>query len=112
MACAWATLLCYASMMVLSYIWGQRAYPVPYATKKLVAFFGLMLVFYFMYRGICLLTPLVWVHLPAGAGLLFLYLRFIFSVEKKEMSRLPVVGKWCAVTGDVKITTKDTKMNH
>jgi len=94
MACAWATLLCYASMMVISYVWGQKAYPVPYATKKLTGFFVIMLIFYFVFRGVCALTPLLWVHLPVGAFLLFIYLRFIFTVEKKEISRMPYIGKW------------------
>jgi O-antigen/teichoic acid export membrane protein len=37
MASAWATFFCYGTMMVVSYLWGQRVYPVPYATKKLIA---------------------------------------------------------------------------
>lgn len=31
---AWATFICYASMMVLSYIYGQKHYPVPYDVKS------------------------------------------------------------------------------
>ncbi len=34
MACAWATFLCYGTMMVVSYKWGQKSYRIPYATKK------------------------------------------------------------------------------
>jgi O-antigen/teichoic acid export membrane protein len=34
MASAWASLIAYASMMVLSYIWGQRNYPIPYNLRK------------------------------------------------------------------------------
>lgn len=34
MASAWITLLAYATMMVLSYLWGQKNYPVPYDLKK------------------------------------------------------------------------------
>src|SRR5206468_233935 len=30
-ACAWATFFCYGSMMVVSFVWGQKAYRVPYA---------------------------------------------------------------------------------
>jgi O-antigen/teichoic acid export membrane protein len=96
MACAWATLLCYASMMVISYIWGQKAYPIPYNLKKLTGFFGIMLLFYFIFSGVCLLTPLFWLRLPAGAVLLAAYLRFIVIVERKELSRFPVVGRWIA----------------
>ncbi|MFX8620492.1 polysaccharide biosynthesis C-terminal domain-containing protein, partial [Acinetobacter baumannii] len=28
-ACAWATFSCYASMMVISFIWGQKIYYIP-----------------------------------------------------------------------------------
>ena len=45
-ACAWATLAAYGSMMVISYFMGQHYFPVPYATKKLLGYFGIMLLFY------------------------------------------------------------------
>lgn len=35
---AWATLFCYSSMMVISYLWGQKNYPIPYAVKTLLLF--------------------------------------------------------------------------
>jgi len=38
MASAWASLAAYASMMVLSYIWGQKNYPIPYNIKKNLAY--------------------------------------------------------------------------
>ncbi len=34
MASAWVSLIAYAAMMVLSYIWGQKNYPIPYNLKK------------------------------------------------------------------------------
>jgi len=34
MASAWVSLIAYATMMVLSYIWGQKNYPIPYNLKK------------------------------------------------------------------------------
>jgi O-antigen/teichoic acid export membrane protein len=40
MASAWATLVCYASMMVVSYALGRKHYPVPYAVGKLTVFIG------------------------------------------------------------------------
>jgi O-antigen/teichoic acid export membrane protein len=38
MASAWISLLAYAVMMVLSYIWGQKNYPIPYNLKKNLAY--------------------------------------------------------------------------
>jgi O-antigen/teichoic acid export membrane protein len=41
MACAWATFTCYAAMMVVSYLWGRRHYPVPYNIFKIILYLGL-----------------------------------------------------------------------
>ena len=38
MASAWVSLIAYASMMVLSYLWGQKNYPIPYNLKKNLAY--------------------------------------------------------------------------
>lgn len=38
MAAAWATLLCYATMMVCSYFLGQRHFPVPYNVKSIALY--------------------------------------------------------------------------
>ncbi len=38
MGCAYATLICYFSMLVIGYVWGQKVYPIPYETSKLVGY--------------------------------------------------------------------------
>lgn len=38
MASAWISLAVYAVMMVLSYLWGQKNYPIPYNLKKNMAY--------------------------------------------------------------------------
>lgn len=38
MASAWISLIAYATMMVLSYLWGQKNYPIPYNIKKNLAY--------------------------------------------------------------------------
>src|ERR1700753_4354482 len=50
MASAWATFLCYGSMMVISYVWGQKVYRVPYAWKKLVAYMVIVALLFFVHR--------------------------------------------------------------
>ncbi len=40
MASAWATFACYGSMMVASYLLGQKHYPVPYEVGKLALMIG------------------------------------------------------------------------
>jgi O-antigen/teichoic acid export membrane protein len=48
MACAWATIASYATMMVISYFLGQKHYPIKYNLKAISFFFFLALGFYFM----------------------------------------------------------------
>ena len=94
MACAWATFCCYGSMMVLSYVWGQKAYPVPYATKKLLAY---MVIAVGMYGAYALFKKLgfdIWPQRGFALVLLFLYGLLVINLERKEFQRLPYVGKF------------------
>ena len=94
MASAWATFLCYGSMMVISFIWGQRVYPVPYAWKKLVAYMVIVLLLYLVYIGLRSIWSGRLFSLTLGTILLLAYVLFILRVERKEFRRLPVVGKF------------------
>lgn len=38
MASAWTSLIAYTVMMILSYVWGQKNYPIPYKLKKNLAY--------------------------------------------------------------------------
>ena len=48
MACAWATLIAYGTMMVTSYLLGQKYYPVKYNLRSISVFTFLALGFYFI----------------------------------------------------------------
>jgi O-antigen/teichoic acid export membrane protein len=88
MASAWATFFCYGTMMVVSYQWGQRVYPVPYATKKLIAYFIIALMVY----GINLLLHLVSKNQPFNylfaTILFFAFIFFVTRIEKKELQSI------------------------
>lgn len=82
-ASAWATLICYGSMMVLSYILGQKYYPVPYNLKKILAYLLLSLGLY-----------LVSTTLPFDPGfvkyalhtlILLIFLGVVFFFERKNL---------------------------
>ncbi|HEY4108428.1 oligosaccharide flippase family protein [Puia sp.] len=94
MASAWATFLCYASMMVISYVWGQKVYPVPYARKKLIAYMVIVALLYFVYVGLTGFWDNLVYHLTVGTILMAGYTVFILRVERKEFRRLPVIGKY------------------
>jgi O-antigen/teichoic acid export membrane protein len=44
MGAAWATLICYASMMIVSYIIGQHFYPVKYDLPRILGYLGLAIL--------------------------------------------------------------------
>jgi O-antigen/teichoic acid export membrane protein len=83
-ASAWISLLAYATMMVLSYIWGQKNYPIPYNLKKNLAYIVSSVVvvylsFYVFNRNIFIGDTLLLVY----AGVAFYFeranLRAIFK---------------------------------
>lgn len=93
-ACAWATFFCYGSMMVVSFVWGQKVYRVPYAWKKLVAYLVICIMLYGIYSLFGLLHLAKWINYGIAAALLFVWTWFISLVEAKEFSRLPVIGRF------------------
>ena len=94
MACAWATFICYGSMMVLSFILGQKHYYVPYAWKKLLAYMIIVVLLYFVHRGLTSFFSSFIFNISAGLVLLAAFLLFILKIEKKEFQKLPVIGKY------------------
>lgn len=93
-ACAWATFACYGLMMVISYLWGQKNYPVPYAWKKLIAYIIIAVLIYFVHHFATSYIINKWFYYVFATLLLFLYTLFIFKIEKTEFQRLPVIGKF------------------
>ena len=95
-ACAWTTFFCYGSMMVISYVWGQKYYRIPYAWKKLVAYMVIVVLIYFIHKGIVALNSNIYLDLSSATVLVLLYCWFIATIEKKELPKLPVIGKYFA----------------
>jgi O-antigen/teichoic acid export membrane protein len=91
---AWAELLCYGSMMVLSYMWGQKHYPIPYAWKKLLAYIVITLLLFGVQRLVVWIIPSTPVYYLTAFLLMGAFAWFIVQVERKELSRLPFVGKF------------------
>ena len=46
-ASAWAHLLCYSLMVILSYLWSRKHYAIPYKTGRILAYMALALLIYF-----------------------------------------------------------------
>ena len=93
-ACAWATFLCYATMMIVSYVWGQKHYRVPYAWKKLSAYLIIVVLLFFVHWALTSFWNNTLYSLTVATVLTLSYVWFITRIEKKEFQQLPVVGKF------------------
>ena len=94
MACAWATFFCYGSMMVISFVWGQKNYRIPYAWKKLTAYMVIVVLLFFLHNGLTHFWTGTTFSLVTATVLLLLYIWFVSIIEHKEFAQLPVVGKY------------------
>jgi O-antigen/teichoic acid export membrane protein len=79
---AWATLGAYGAMMIISYGFGQRYYPVPYDIKKisfyLILSIGLSSLSFLNFQGNFIINTI----------LILLFFGIVFISEKKELSIL------------------------
>lgn len=77
-AAAWTTFICYGTMMVLSYLMGQRFYPVPYNTVRII--FYLASAFGIVYLAQVLALE-GWQRDTTHAVFLLAYMGMVFFVE-------------------------------
>lgn len=93
-ASAWATFACYASMMLISYLWGQKKYYVPYAWKKLLAYTVIVIALFFVHKGIFAYSNSILLSLITGVVFTLLFLVFVIRIERKEFQQFPLIGKF------------------
>ncbi len=79
MASAWASLIAYGSMMVLSYLWGQQNYPIPYNVKKNLAYIVSSVVIVYLSFSVFHRSLLI------GNALLVLYTGVAFFAERRQI---------------------------
>ena len=77
--CAWATLICYFSMTVASYIIGKRHFSVPYQVKRISLYLFVTLCIYFC---------IYFTNLNMWINSLFLlgFVIFVYRLEKPKLS--------------------------
>jgi len=94
-ASAWATLACYGSMMVISYVWGQKVYPVPYAVSRLLGYLLIAVLLGIANQWLTLSDSLpIAFHLLKSTGFLIIFLSVLYILEREELKKLPLIGKW------------------
>jgi O-antigen/teichoic acid export membrane protein len=93
LASAWATFLCYFTMMLFSFLWGQKVYYVPYAWKKLTAYFVIVILLFFIHKFITSFSSSVALSLGVAVILTGSYFYFISRVERKEFLKIPLLKR-------------------
>ena len=78
---AWATLICYLSMVIISYFWGQKHYPIKYNVRKIGFYLALSVGLYyfsliFNFQG--------WLHYLINTSLLISYILLVLYIEKPQ----------------------------
>lgn len=97
LASAWTTLVCYASMVIICYFWGQKYYPVPYPVKRVLTYLTTIVVLYFIQHNLGILFPdkhYILLRLSSGLALLLFFLLLVFKLEKKELQGMPLLRKY------------------
>jgi len=80
MGSAWATLACYCTMSIISWVWGQKHYPIPYQIPRIGSYLVLALGIYFFSTFLEISTlPL---KLGIHAIFILLFFAFVFWKEK------------------------------
>jgi O-antigen/teichoic acid export membrane protein len=76
---AWATLVCYFSMVVVSYILGKKHFPIPYQLEKILLYlFTMLVIFFFIYNN--------YFNLGINSLLLLGFIIFVCLLEKPKNS--------------------------
>lgn len=79
MVSAWATLAAYFAMMLVSYYLGQKYYPIPYKTKKILFYLSLTILFSVI--SYVIFDANYWV----GNLLLLIFIGIIYFIERKSL---------------------------
>lgn len=80
---AWSHFFCYGTMMILSYFWGKRYYPIPYDLRA-IGLYALVALTLFTISELLPETSLV-VHLSISTVLLSMFIAFVFLREQKGL---------------------------
>ncbi|MBS7566053.1 polysaccharide biosynthesis protein [Mucilaginibacter sp. Bleaf8] len=79
MASAWVSFLAYFSMMVMSYVWGQKHYPIPYNVKKNLVYIISSVIIVFLSFSVFKKNLII------GNALLVLFAGAAFMAERKQL---------------------------
>jgi O-antigen/teichoic acid export membrane protein len=81
---AWATFICYASMMILSYLIGQKYFPVKYNIGKFMGYLALSFLLYLISK---IIKPeIALISIGFHTFLILVFLGVVYMIEKPKLS--------------------------
>ena len=92
MACAWAGFMGYASAMTISYLVGQKKYPINYPLKEIVLYVALAAVLYIGIGFSNRLLPL-WAALAMNTVIVFLFIAYIVKKDFNKNMNISLINK-------------------
>lgn len=81
---AWAHFGCYLLMMTASYVWGQRVYPIPYQTGRLVFYILFAAVLYYVSNLFGEQT--LWIRYTANTAMFLIFAAVGYYLETKKQA--------------------------
>ena len=85
-ASALATLAAYGSMMLISYFFGKKYYPIPYNLRKITFYLGVSILFatlsFYVFNR----------NLIIGSALLLVFLVLLYKMENETLKRIFLIG--------------------
>lgn len=91
MACAWGGFAGYGTSMVLSYIVGQKRYPIAYDTKSITLYFLLAAILYTLSQTVAPHSTLL--RLLFNTLLLCIYLAYLIKKDL-PLKQIPFIGRF------------------
>jgi O-antigen/teichoic acid export membrane protein len=88
---AFALLICFFGMMVISYFFGQKYYPIPYNLKRIFTYFFIAAIIYIISRYTVTFTSNL--KYSANTLLFFTFIISIYMLEKHELQSLFKLNK-------------------
>lgn len=81
---AWATLACYSCMAIVSYLLGQKYYPVDYDVKRVIGYIGLGIGLYFAHSQLLTVSP--WQSWQLAGALMLIYVLTAALFEGRQLA--------------------------
>jgi O-antigen/teichoic acid export membrane protein len=83
---AWATFICYGAMMILSYLIGQKYFPVKYNLGKFCGYLGLSVLLYAI--SLIIKPDLSVLRVGFHTALLLIFAGIVYLIEKPRLSTI------------------------